>query len=98
MCQNTIKGKSHFEYLVRNPVHLAYQQGLVVQGVQCVLYMVCNVYCTRCAVCIVLGVQCVLYKVCSVYCTLSPPAKSIVDKEEFDIKSNIIKYNPVLNV
>ena len=47
----------------------SYQQDLFIQGVQCVLYMVCYIYCTRRVVCFVQGVQCVLYKVCSVYCT-----------------------------
>ena len=28
------------------------------QGVQCVLYKECSVYCARCVVCIVQGVQC----------------------------------------
>ena len=59
----------HFECLVRNPVHSAYQQDLVEQGVQCLFYKVCRVYCTRCAVCIVHGLPYVLYKTCSMYCT-----------------------------
>ena len=41
----------------------------ILQAVQCVLYKVCRVYCSRCAVCIVQDVQCVLYKVCIVYYT-----------------------------
>ena len=45
--------KSHSEYLVRNPVHTAYQQHLAVQDIQCVLYKVCIVYCTKCPVCVV---------------------------------------------
>ena len=92
-------------YLVRNPVHSAYQQQLFVHGVQCVLYNVSSVYCTRCAVCIVQsvqcvvqGVQCVLYKVCSVYCTLSQSAKSRVNKDNYNIKSNIILPNPVFQI
>ena len=60
-----------------------------VQVVPCILYRVCCVYCTRCAVCIVQGVLCVFYKLCSVYGT-HWPGKSSVNKEDFDIKSNII--------
>ena len=49
--------RSHSEYLVRNPVHSAcQQQNIVVQGVQCLLYKVSSVYCTRCATCFVQGV------------------------------------------
>ena len=53
--------KSHSEYLVRNPVQSAYQQNLVVQGVKCVLYKICSVYCTN--------VPFVLYNVRNMYCT-----------------------------
>ena len=45
------------------------KQDLFVKGVQRVLFKVCSVYCTRCAMCIVQGLKCVLYKVCSVHCT-----------------------------
>ena len=55
-------------YLVKIPVLAAYQQKLVVQGGQCVLYEFCSVFCTWCAMYIVQGVLCVLYKFCSVYC------------------------------
>ena len=51
----------------------------IVQGVPCVLHNMCSVQ----------GVECVFYKVCSVYCT-SQPVKSSVNKEDFNIKSNII--------
>ena len=60
---------SHYEYLVRIPVQSAYHQELFVQGVQYVLYKLCDVYCAWCAMYILQGVQCELYKVCSVYCT-----------------------------
>ena len=60
---------SYFEYLVRNPVHKAYQLDLILQDLQCVLYKVCGVNCTKCAVRIVKGVRCALYNVCCVYCT-----------------------------
>ena len=50
-------------------IYYIIQQDLVVQGVQCSLYKLGSVYCTRCDVCIVQGVQRVLYKVCIVYCT-----------------------------
>ena len=49
------------EYLVGKTVHSAYQQDLVVQGVQCVLY--------KFDICIVQVVQFVLFKVCSVHGT-----------------------------
>ena len=62
--------KSHSEYLVRNPVHSAYQQRLAVQdnqcvlynvqGVHCVLYKVSCVCCKMFVMCTVQGVQCVL--------------------------------------
>ena len=63
--------KSHSEYLFRKPARFSCTRCAVfiVQGVQCVLYKVFQVYYTRLAVFIVQGVQCVLYKVCLVYCT-----------------------------
>ena len=46
---------SHSEQLVRNPVWPACQQDLDVQGIKCILYKVCSVYCT--------SVPCVMYEV-----------------------------------
>ena len=40
---------------------------------------------------------CVRYKVFSVYCTLSQTEKSSVNKEDFDIKSDLIRQKPFLN-
>ena len=53
--------RSHSEYLVRNRVQAAYQQDLVLQGVNCVLY--------KYAMFIVKGVQTELYRMYSLYHT-----------------------------
>ena len=74
-----ISDKSHSEYLIKNLVWTAYQQDLVVQYVDFVFYNVCRLYCTRLTVCIIQDVQRVF------------TSKSSVDKEDFYIKSDIIK-------
>ena len=102
----------------RNLVWPAYQLGFIVKGLQCVLYCVhcvlykvCTVYFTRCALCIV-QVFCVYCKrctvcikkiVCSVYCTglavfnyAQQTSKSYVNKKKISEKFILIKFNNCL--